>query len=904
MAVPVIQPSFTAGELAPALYARVDVAKWHVGLATERNMYVNYRGGAYSRAGTKFVGFSGQTGRNFPPRLITFQFNINQGLALEFGNLYMRVISNGAFVTETPKAISGITNANPGVLTVTANGYANGDWVFITGIVGMTQLNGQTLVVANVTTNTFTLKDIYGTDIDTTTFGTYVSGGTVARIFTLATPYGEADLEYLKWTQSADVMSICCWNQVTGTLYAPYELTRFADDNWTLVQFSTAATIDPPASCNGRATTAPSGGLAGADFQYVVTAVKTISGDESIASPIADIPNSADIALTAGSIVLNWSGVSGAKYYNIYKAPPAYNSTVPIGAFFGYAGSTFGTNFVDSNVTPDFSQVAPTHTDPFVGGQILDVEITSGGAGLTTVTWGITTSTGSGFMGYPIVYGGSLTGFAITDPGVDYAPTDTIAFNGAGFATGDILFGATNPSAGDTITLNGVVWTFVTTITGANQTIIQGSAAATILKLVTDLSASTNINLVPAGYTATSTELVVSYKSPGSAGDAYTLAASAATPSGATLTGGTGPSGAQATGSYTFTGNPTAGQNIVLNGITWTFVTSGATGNQTNIQGSAGATVTQLASDLNASAVPSISAATYVDSTLVLDISYDTPGTVGDGYTIAAGTYGGTPSGASLTGGVDPPDAPTGILVISPVTGTFPSVVTYFQQRRVYASTPNAPDTYFMSQPGRYHNFDARTPTIDSDAITGTPWSLQVDGIQFMVPMPGGLVTLTGSSAWQLGGSGGSSLNPVAITPASQQAQPQAYNGCSPTVPPIRIDADIYYVQAKSSLLRNFAYNYFTNIYTGTDLTFLSSHLFTTPFPRGSIREMAWCEEPLKIIWAAKTDGTLLSLTTLKAQEVMGWARHDTLGFFWSVCSVTEPPVDALYLVSQRFLGT
>ena len=42
---------------------------------------------------------------------------------------------------------------------------------------------------------------------------------------------------------------------------------------------------------------------------------------------------------------------------------------------------------------------------------------------------------------------------------------------------------------------------------------------------------------------------------------------------------------ASATGTYTFVANPTATQTIILNGITWQFVASGATGNQTNIRG-------------------------------------------------------------------------------------------------------------------------------------------------------------------------------------------------------------------------------------------------------------------------------------------------------------------------------
>ena len=897
MAIPLLEPSFTAGELAPGLFGRIDLGKYHIGLATERNMYVDYRGGAYSRAGTKFVGFSGQTGRDFPPRLITFQFNINQGLALEFGNFYMRVISDGAFVTNTPTTITGITNANPGVVHDVAHGYTTGTWVYLSGIGGMVELNGQIFIVVAIDADHFSLTDVYGNAIDTTLFNAYTSGGTAASIYTLTTPYAEADLEFLKWIQSADVMSICCWNQTTGTLYPPYELIRLADNNWTITQFSTAATISPPATMSGQATVLAGGSNKPTDYNYVATAVAKGDGSESIASPIADVPNSVDIALTAGSINLNWAGVTGANYYNVYKAPSAYNSTVPVGSFFGFAGSTFGTSFVDSNIVADYTQVPPTHTDPFAGGAVIAVDITSGSNGLSGVTWAITTSTGSGFDGYPVIVGGVLTQFVVTDGGVDYAGSDTITFSIAGTASGYIDFGSTNPSPGDTITLNGVVFTFVSAITTTNQILIGSSLANTLINAVATIAGSSNASLTVASYAQNATEILVTYRTPGTGGNSYTLAASAATPSGATLTGGGGVSGSAATGSYTFTGNPTNTQTIVLNGQTWTFVTSGAGANQTNIQGSAGATVTQLASDLNASSNVLINVATYGAATLVLDITYKTVGTAGNGYTLAAGTYGGTPSGTHLTGGTNAPTAPTGTLVLTPGTGNYPSVVTYFQQRRVYASGPNAPDTYYMSQPGRFTNFDSRIPTIDSDAIIGSPWSLQVDGIQFMVPMPGGLVVLTGSSAWQLTGAGGSSLNPQPITPVSQQAQPQAYNGCSNHIPPIKINFDVIYGQAKGSIWRDLSYNFFTNIYTGQDLTYLSSQLFTG----FTMREAAWCEEPLKIIWITRNDGTLLSLTYLKEEQVTGWARHDTQGQWWSVCSVTEPPVDALYLVSQRF---
>lgn len=61
------------------------------------------------------------------------------------------------------------------VIDANANGYTNGELVYITGVQGMTQLNGQTYTVANQTTNAFSLA---GTDGPNGGFSAYSSGGT------------------------------------------------------------------------------------------------------------------------------------------------------------------------------------------------------------------------------------------------------------------------------------------------------------------------------------------------------------------------------------------------------------------------------------------------------------------------------------------------------------------------------------------------------------------------------------------------------------------------------------------------------------------------------------------------------------------------------------------------------
>lgn len=74
--------------------------------------------------------------------------------------------------TVASKTITAITAANPPVVTSTAHGLANGAVVVITGVVGMTQLNGRAFVIANQATNTFELKGV-----DATGYTAYTSGG-------------------------------------------------------------------------------------------------------------------------------------------------------------------------------------------------------------------------------------------------------------------------------------------------------------------------------------------------------------------------------------------------------------------------------------------------------------------------------------------------------------------------------------------------------------------------------------------------------------------------------------------------------------------------------------------------------------------------------------------------------
>lgn len=918
MAVASIQSSFSAGEVSPELYGEMDLKKISSACSTLRNAVVNYKGGIFSRGGLAYVGVSLQSTflrlgtSTGAPRPIPFQFSITQGYILEFGDNYLRFVFQGGYVLEDPVAITGVSNADPTAISVGGTPFNVGDWVFAAGIGGTTQLNGNTYVVASATAGSFTLNDLNGNPVDATHFGVYTSGGSFARLYTVATPYAAVDLPYLKFAQSADVMSLTCVNPETGSEYLPYELTRLSAIDWTLEPSEFAAVIFPPTSVSSVATTSHTDnddGRLNATFGYQVTAVDS-KGNESVAS-VSTFCYGTDLEVNGSSNIITWNAVAGAEYYNVYRTSAANvtdatDGTVappPPGSIYGFVGSSYGTQYSDTASSRDLTKVPPTHQNPLARGQILAVEITSGGANLTDVAYSITTATGTGFAGFPAVVGGTLGAFPITSPGQNYSQGDSITFNGVGFATGAITF-ASNPSPGDTISLNGVVWTFVPAITGPNQTVIQGALTDTLTQLAAGLSTSTVPALLAASYSinATTKSLLITFKTAGVGGNAYTLASSSsnATVSGATLTGGSGSgsTGTHASGHLTFSVNPTASQTIILNGVTWTFVTSGATGTQTNIGANLAATLTQLASDLNASSNAGITPASYSATSTQLDIVYDAVGAVGNTYTLAAGTAGDTVSGPTLAGGTDGITVPAAVLLIGPDSGTYPGVVTYFQQRRFFANSLNNPDTFWATQTSRFYNFDTRIPTISTDAIEASPWTEQVNGIQWLIPMPGGLIAMTGNRAWQIIGEGSYQLNAAPITPGTVTAQPQAFNGCSATIPPIVIDYDVIYVEAiGNTTVRDLSWNFWVNIYTGSDLTILSSHLFEFR----SIVQWTWARTPYKVLWASCDDGTMLSMTYLKEQEVYGWARHDTKGFIVGIASITEPPVNAVYAMVQRF---
>lgn len=229
--------NMAGGEASPSLYGRTDTVPYFACAKTLENVLVTHYGSAFKTPGTKFVQRTKASGE---VKLIPFIFSTSDSYILEFGNLYMRVFRNGGSVVKTAVNISGITKANPAVVTLSGTAPANGAAVDIEGVVGMTQVNNKRFLVKNRTSTTFELTDEDGNNINSTNYSTYTSGGTIEEVYELVTPYATADLGKLRFTQKADIMYIDCAG------YEPKKLSRFSSTNWTLTAYAYDQYVWPP----------------------------------------------------------------------------------------------------------------------------------------------------------------------------------------------------------------------------------------------------------------------------------------------------------------------------------------------------------------------------------------------------------------------------------------------------------------------------------------------------------------------------------------------------------------------------------------------------------------------------------------------------------------------------------
>lgn len=221
----------------------------------------------------------------------------------------------------------------------------------------------------------------------------------------------------------------------------------------------------------------------------------------------------------------------------------------------------------------------------------------------------------------------------------------------------------------------------------------------------------------------------------------------------------------------------------------------------------------------------------------------------------------------------------------------WPSVVSIYQQRLVFAASEQAPETVWMSRAGDYYNFTRSRVMTASDRAEFNMAGEELNRIRAMLQLRE-LLVFTSSGEWSVSGPDGgfSAVNPIVTR--------YGYVGSS-TVKPLVADDTALFVDRTAQRVRDLRYAFESDGYSGNDLTIFASHFFA------GRRIIAWAmaKNPYSLIWVVLDNGKLLSLTYNREHQVWGWTEHEMSGLVESVACVPEGSLDATYLIVRRSIN-
>jgi hypothetical protein len=220
----------------------------------------------------------------------------------------------------------------------------------------------------------------------------------------------------------------------------------------------------------------------------------------------------------------------------------------------------------------------------------------------------------------------------------------------------------------------------------------------------------------------------------------------------------------------------------------------------------------------------------------------------------------------------------------------YPRTGTLYEQRLIVGGSPTFPQTIWGSATAAYLDFTMGVN--DDDAFAFVIASDQINPIQYLASSRA-LVAFTSGGEFTVAGG---LEKPIA--PTNVQVRQRSNYGCS-RVRPVRIrDAEIF-IQRAGAKVRSFAYNVTTDDWTAPDIAVMAEHLTTA-----GIVDVCWQQEPTSIIWMARADGVLISVTYDKDQDVVGWAAHTGFaGFVESLASIPAAASDELWMVVRRTIN-
>lgn len=198
-------------------------------------------------------------------------------------------------------------------------------------------------------------------------------------------------------------------------------------------------------------------------------------------------------------------------------------------------------------------------------------------------------------------------------------------------------------------------------------------------------------------------------------------------------------------------------------------------------------------------------------------------------------------------------------------TDGWPEVVTFFRERLVFARG----DTLWFSVSADYENFAYEIDgQVTADAgFDRTLSSDRVNSIRWLSP---GDVLLAGTLGDEWAIVEATTTDPFG--PNNCKTKRQSSYG-SNRVCPVRIGSDTIFIQKAGRKARAMAFRFEEDGFESPDVTAFANHI-----PKPGIVDIAYQQEPWSVMWAARSDGVLVSMSFDRAQDVVAWHRHPFYG--------------------------
>lgn len=223
--------------------------------------------------------------------------------------------------------------------------------------------------------------------------------------------------------------------------------------------------------------------------------------------------------------------------------------------------------------------------------------------------------------------------------------------------------------------------------------------------------------------------------------------------------------------------------------------------------------------------------------------------------------------------------------------GDYPSTVTLFEQRSMWARTRNVPHGIWGSRTAQAENMDRSRPLRADDSLSMTIVAGRVNSINQLVSTTS-LLALTSDSVFNIDGDGQGGVLTANSPPAARR---QIGRGSS-RLGPLVVDNVVFYAPSVGTSVRTIGYDFAIDGLKSNDVSIFSPHFFVGH----SIVSWCYSQEPRSLIWGVRDDGKLICFTWEQEQNVWGWTLCETDGLVKSVCSITESGEDRVYLLVDR----